>query len=143
MLDVSSILNALILLPLVCCGAACLTETVLAWIFSQWLVFLLVLHVSLSLSLLSSEILYLSPPDLPARLALGICFTFVLCTPAAVFVPSSHDGLPSVGLPLPDPMGAFVSPYLQHKRYKHWRWSFPTFQLINSWYSASQEPGTS
>lgn len=63
------------------------------------LVFLLVLQVSLSLSLslLSSEILYLSPPDPPCKSGFWAS-TFVLCFPAAVLVLLSHSGSQWFGL---------------------------------------------
>lgn len=104
MLDASSVLTTLILLLLVYCGAAGLVR-VLAWIFSQLLVFVLVLQVSLSL--LSSEILYLSPPDPPLHVwLLGIYFTFVLYSPAAVLVLLSHSSSQWFGLLVPVPLAS-------------------------------------
>lgn len=62
---------------------------------------------SLSLSLLSSEILYLSPPDPPLHVwLLGIYFTFVLYSPAAVLVLLSHSSSQWFGLLVPVPLAS-------------------------------------
>lgn len=65
---------------------------------------------SVSLSLLSSEILYPSPPDLPARLASGHLLYF--CSLPSSNRPCSIQPrrLVTDGLPLPVPVGAFGTP---------------------------------
>lgn len=72
-LDVSSILTTLILLPLVCSASECLCG------FSPCGWCSCLSSKCLSFFLLSSEILYLSPPDLSACLAAGHLLYF--CSP--------------------------------------------------------------
>lgn len=73
---------------------------------------------------------------------LGNCFTFVLCSRAAVRVPSGCSSWAPLGLPLPVTLAAPGTPHPRHKQCRLWSCLLPKYQPTKTWCSASQEPGT-